>query len=120
MLWQLNSLPFKTTVWFCALSFLIYSVSCLTTLRMRLEFERYGLARFRTLTGLLQLIGVVGLLVGLRLPIIGILTTVGFTIQMLLALIVRIKIGDSCLQGFPAVLYCALNAGMLVGYFDAV
>lgn len=120
MLWQLNSLPFKITVWFCALSFLIYSISCLTTRRMRLEFERHGLAQFRTLTGLFQLFGVAGLLVGLQFPVIGVFTTIGFTIQMLLAVGVRIKIRDSAIQCSPAGLYCTLNAGLLVGYLDAL
>ncbi|MFT4688687.1 MAG: hypothetical protein ACI9OD_000885 [Limisphaerales bacterium] len=118
--WKLDSLPFKTAVLFCALSFLIYSVSCLTTARMKLEFERYGLARFRTLTGSLQLLGVAGLLVGIQYPTIGAVTAGGFTVQMLLALGVRLRINDSVIECFPAGAFCALNAGLFAGYLDAV
>lgn len=112
----MNSLPFNWIVVFCAGSFTIYAVSCLTSAHMKREFLRYGLAKYRVPTGALQLLGVVGLLVGLKLPAIGSLAAAGFTAQMLLALWVRRRIHDSLLQCVPAFVYMALNAWLCAQY----
>ena len=112
----MNPLPIQLVAAFCVISFLIYSITCLTTNHMKREFERYGLARFRILTGGLQLLGVIGLLVGLHRPVIGILAASGFAIQMLLALWVRHTINDRAIQRFPALLYLSLNAWLVVEF----
>jgi len=112
----MKPLPLQFVAAFCAISFLIYSVSCLVSDHMKREFERYGLARYRLLTGVLQQLGVVGLLVGLYQPLIGILAAAGFTIQMLLALWVRRSINDSAIQCLPALLYMSLNAWLMVEF----
>lgn len=112
----MNSLPFNLIVIFCAASFSIYSISCLTGAHMKREFLRYGLAQYRALTGALQLLGVAGLLVGLKLPVIGSLAAAGFTVQMLLALWVRRRIKDSLLQCVPAFVYMSLNAWLCAHY----
>ncbi len=63
-------------LYFCsalsAVSFLWYAVDCLTTVRMKLEFERYGLGRYRILTGILQICGAVGLGIGYAVPLFGV------------------------------------------------
>lgn len=77
---------------------------------MRREFERFGLARFRLITGMLQLAAATGLLLGLLLPWISILASGGLALQMSAGLMVRIKIGDSLLQCFPALFYFILSS----------
>ena len=42
--------------------FLFYGILCLTSLSMLNDFQRYGLANLRTLTGVLELCGGIGLL----------------------------------------------------------
>ncbi len=111
-------------LYFCSalssVSFLWYAIDCLTTERMKLEFERYGLSRYRMLTGILQICGVVGLWIGYAVPVIGVLAASGLVIQMLLALGVRIKIKDGFLNSLPAVFYLILNAGLVYLYLEGV
>ncbi len=77
---------------------------------MQQEYARYGLTRFRNLVGGLQLLGAVGLLVGLHQPWAGLMGSGGLALLMMLGVGVRIKIKDSLLQTLPAFAYMILNA----------
>ncbi len=44
--------------------FLYYGMACLVAGGMADEFERYGLSRFRRVTGALEVLGALGLLAG--------------------------------------------------------
>jgi len=84
---------------------------------MILEFKRFGLNDFqRSATGILQLFGAAGLIVGLFVPIIGLLASAGLATMMLIAFLVRVKIGDGILQSAPAILFLLLN-GWISGLF---
>ncbi|MGC6425198.1 MAG: DoxX family protein [Lentimonas sp.] len=93
---------------FCSVSFLFYGLSCLFAKQMVLEFERYGLARFRALTGALQLLASTGLLIGLELPMLGGTAAAGLAAQMACGLAVRVKIGDPWWRCLPAAGYMLL------------
>jgi hypothetical protein len=95
---------------FCAVSFIGYGTSCLVSRHMVREFERYGLARYRVLTGVLQLLGATGLLAGFQFPLIGALAAGGLSLQMLFGFGVRLKVGDRLLLGLPALTYMVLCA----------
>lgn len=101
---------FPSILIFCVVSFLGYGLSCLLAARMVGEFERYGLVRYRVLTGVLQVAGALGLLGGLRFPLIGTLAAGGLAALMLLGFGVRLKIHDGFLRSLPALLYLALSA----------
>ena len=58
----------QTIQLFCALSFLIYGLTCLRSGRMVYEFQRYGIPQYRHLTGILQLSAALGLLAGYIQP----------------------------------------------------
>jgi len=92
----------------CIVSFYFYGWSCLQTKYMVKEFKRYRLSRFRTLTGVLQLLGATGLVVGYTKPAIGGLAAAGLSLQMACGLGVRIGIGDSWLRCIPAGFYMIL------------
>jgi hypothetical protein len=95
---------------FTAVSFYLYGFSCLRSARMVAEFERYGLARFRALTGCLQLAGALGLTFGIwGYPLLGFWAAAGLSLQMAFGVAVRLRIGDSCWECLPALFYCALN-----------
>lgn len=94
---------------FTSLSFLAYGVSCLSSAWMKDEFERYGLARFRMLTGGLEIAGALGVVIGLRAPMIGFLAALGLTFLMIGALGVRLRIRDSLRQTLPSAIYLALT-----------
>lgn len=70
---------------------------------------RYHLEKERGMVGTLQICAALGLLVGLKLPWIGQAAAAGLTLMMLLAVGVRIRIGDSLLQTSQALLYLVLN-----------
>lgn len=72
---------------------------------MVLEFQRYGLSRFRTLTGALQVLAALGLLLGLVFPWIGGIAAGGLALQMACGLGVRVRIRDKWHQCLPAFIY---------------
>ena len=92
-----------------SISFLYYGVAAITTKTMQAEFERYGLDKFRVLTGCLQLLGGVGLLIGLKIPLILIISSAGLSLLMLMGFGVRIKIKDGFLLSSPSFLFMLLN-----------
>ena len=107
---------------FCILtivSFYAYGVSCSFTSHMVTEFERYGLASFRRLTGHLQILGATGLLVGLLIsPAVGFAAALGLSLQMLLGFCVRLWIKDSVLQCLPSFIYMSINAGLVFEFLS--
>ena len=111
---------FPATLLFCVVSFLGYGLSCLLTARMNREFERYGLVRFRVLTGLLQIAGALGLLGGLRFPLIGATAAGGLTLLMLLGFGVRLKIRDGIARSLPALLYLIVSAWLCAKFLASL
>lgn len=82
------------------------------------EFKRFGLSNSqRKLTGILQLLGAGGLLVGLVAPLAGILSAGGFTAMMFVAFIVRLKIKDSALQSLPSVIFMMMNLWLAYSFY---
>jgi len=96
-----------------AAAFLGYGVACLASQRMDAEFKRYGLARFRRLVGALECMGALGLLAGHFSPPILVLAAAGLTLLMVLAVVTRVRIGDSLVQALPAIVLLVLNAFVL-------
>jgi hypothetical protein len=99
---------------FVSLSFLGYGATCLFSNRMAAEFERYRLARWRTLVGLLEVAGALGVLAGLMVPIVGLLAASGLSILMLGGVGVRLRIRDGFVQTLPAATYLALTLYLTV------
>ena len=90
-------------------SFLIFGIACLVSKHMVLEFERYGLSRFRRLTGSLEVLGALGLLGSYLYPPVAALAAGGLAVMMLLGVLTRIRIRDSLLATLPAVVLLASN-----------
>ena len=96
--------------WFSSLAFIYFGMNCFYSKFIISEFKRYELPEYRKLTGFLQLIGAVGLLIGLYFnPIILLLASIGLCILMLAGFIVRIKIKDNFVKSSPAFTFAALN-----------
>lgn len=94
---------------FSAVSFLFFGIGCLRSPYLIAEFERYSVPQFRTLTGLLQLLGGLGILGGFYWNPLQLFSCFGLALLMLFGVGVRIKIKDSFIQCFPAAFYCFLN-----------
>jgi hypothetical protein len=96
------------------ISFLVYGSRCLCAAEMVREFKRWGVPHLRYVTGLLELLGALGLLVGQWMPWIGFLAAAGLSLLMLCGVFVRIRIRDTLLQTLPAVAF--LIVSVLVTY----
>jgi hypothetical protein len=92
-----------------SLSFLFYGVSYFISPHMKNEFERFKLERLALLVILLEIVGALGLLIGLWYTPLLLLSSGGLGLLMLLGLIVRIKLKDSLWISLPALFYMLLN-----------
>jgi hypothetical protein len=86
-----------------------YGLSCFTSRTMIAEFDRYGLPRLRILTGVLQLAGTTGLILGHRSRAILLISAGGLALMMFFALMTRIKIRDPLYAALPSLSLCLLN-----------
>lgn len=96
------------------LSFLRYGIEILFRIRMREEFLRYGMPRLRIFVGVMEIVGGVGVLLGLAFAPLGALAAAGLALMMILGLIVRIEIHDAPRLMVPAAALGALNAALTV------
>ena len=99
---------------FSSAAFLGYGLWCVTSLWMEREFARFGLAHLRVLTGSLEVLGGVGLLVGLSWPPALWLSSGGLALLMLCGVGVRVRVGDGLVQMVPALGLMLLNLYILV------
>ena len=82
--------------------FITYGLLCLLSDHMVEEFKRYGLSKFRTLTGALEVLGGLGMFVGLFFKPLLLFSAGGLTILMLLGVITRIRVSDPLIETLPA------------------
>ncbi len=95
--------------------FLWYGGACLVANGMAAEFRRFGLSRYRTLTGALEVLGAIGLAAGYALPIVGVFSAVGLATLMLLGVVTRIRVRDSILESAPAAFLLFVN--LFIAYY---
>ncbi len=93
-----------------SLSFIAYGIAYFITPQMKIEFKRFGLEKVGTLTAVLEILGAVGLLVGLKFQLILLISAGGLALLMFLGVAVRIKIKDSFWISLPATFFMILNA----------
>jgi hypothetical protein len=77
---------------------------------MKNEFQRFGLEKMATFVIVLEIIGAVGLLVGLLNTPILLVASGGLAALMFLGVLVRIKVKDSVWVSLPAAFFMAVNA----------
>ena len=95
-------------------SFLGYGAVCAFTGAMIEEFERYGLPGIRRLTGILEILGGLGILAGYFYPVLVTAASACLALLMLAAIIVRIRIGDSFVAMLPALVLLGINVFVLM------
>ena len=81
---------------------------------MKNEFKRFNLEKKGLLIIILQFLGATGLLVGLKINVILIISSSGLALLMFLGLAVRIKLKDSLWSSSPALFYMTLNAYIFI------
>ena len=92
-----------------SLSFFGYAVSYFISPHMKIEFKRFGLGKIGLLTIILEFIGAVGLIVGLKFNLLLVVSSFGLALLMLVGLIVRIRLKDTIWVSLPALLFMGLN-----------
>lgn len=92
------------------ISFIVYGVTYFTWPHMKNEFRRFGLEKLGLLIAILELAGAFGLLVGLLLNSILLISSGGLVVLMFLGVVVRLKTGDSLRATSPALFYMLLNS----------
>lgn len=86
---------------------------------MRKEFIRFGYPRQRVLTGILQLLGALGLILGYFIhPVMALSAAVGLTVMMAFGFYVRLAIRDHLYAASPALIYALLNLYLSVHYYQ--
>ena len=100
-------------------AFLIYGVLCFNSKFMVDDFHRFGIERMRVLTGVLEVLGGAGLLIGLAwLPGLR-LASGGLTLLMLIAFAIRVHVRDSVALSLPSFLFMLLNLYIFVRAVEA-
>lgn len=94
--------------------FILYGVLCAFTPSMVADFHRFHLENLRILTGVLEILGGTGLLVGLKWRPALWLSAAGLALLMLIAFAVRLKMRDSVALSTPSFLLMLLNAYILI------
>lgn len=92
-----------------AILFAWFGFNALFSESMVVEFKRYGLARFRVLTGALQVAGSLGILVGHFYRPVLLISAGGLTAMMFLGVITRVRIKDPLYAALPAFALGVLN-----------
>ena len=93
-----------------SLSFMGYGIAYFKSPQMKSEFKRFGLEKAGALTAILELLGAVGLLVGLKYHLILLISAGGLSILMFLGVAIRIKVRDTLWITLPAMFFMILNA----------
>lgn len=96
-------------IYISSFSFFFFGLLCFFSPRLVVEFERYGLKNFRVFTGLLQVAGALGLFMGLKNRMILLLSSLGLSLLMFFAFVVRIQISDPIHLMLPSLLFAFLN-----------
>jgi len=89
--------------------FAFYGALAVFSENMVAEFERYGLAKYRVLVGVCELLGALGLGVGLVFHPVLILASLGLGVLMVLGVFTRVRIRDPFLLVLPAFSLMIIN-----------
>lgn len=81
---------------------------------MKSEFKRLNLERIGLLTIILELIGSIGLIVGLIYTPILLISSGGLALLMFIAILFRLKSKDTLWVSLPALFYMLLNTYILI------
>lgn len=77
---------------------------------MKNEFKRFGLEKMGLFTIILEILGALGLLIGVLYHPILIISSLGLSLLMFAGVLVRIKVKDNIWISLPAFLYMLVNA----------
>lgn len=97
------------------LVFLYYGWTLLFANGLAADFDRFGMAHLRTLTGTLELFGALGLVAGVFIPALAVISAAGLALLMAVALLIRLRFRDPAREAAPAAILMGIN-GFLAWY----
>jgi hypothetical protein len=97
-----------------AAAFLFYGLACVLSAKLVAEFERYQLARWRVLVGLLEVAGALGLIAGWWFPPLQTAAAAGLFLLMLCGLWARWRIRDPWYAMLPAFVLAVINLAIVL------
>jgi len=100
---------YNIAIYLSSLSFFIYFISYFISPFMKDEFKRLNLEKIGLLTITLELMGSIGLLVGMLYNPILIISSGGLALLMFIAILFRLKSKDTLWVSLPAIFYMLLN-----------
>lgn len=110
------NLAFESLRVLSIVAFLGYGSLCVAGRSMVSEFERFGLARFRVLTGVLEVLGALGLLASYAIGALVPVAAGGLSLLMFLGVLTRVRLRDTFGQIFPALALMAVNAYLVYAW----
>lgn len=87
-----------------------YGIAYFSSSKLKQDFIRFGLAKAGALTAILEIMGALGLLFGLKFRCILLVSSAGLALLMVLGVAVRLKARDSIWLMLPAMFFMVLNA----------
>lgn len=96
------SLLYQASKVLSILLFLYYGLAVLVSDAMTGEFERFGLPRFRKLTGVLEILGSLALVLGYFVSPFTVVAAGGLALMMAAGIVIRLRCGDSLVDALPA------------------
>jgi DoxX-like family len=108
------TLLLRTLAVLSSVLFLWYGLHSLLGDGMTADFARFGLSNYRRVTGGFEVLGALGVLAGLFVPPLMVVSAGGLSVLMLLGVITRVRVGDSWVHIVPALLLCLLNGYLSV------
>ena len=97
-----------------SISFLYYGIIYFLSPQMKNEFKRFGFEKAGAITAILEILGGIGLLVGLKFPLILLISAGGLALLMVLGVAIRVKVKDSFFLSLPAFFFMILNSYIFI------
>ncbi len=104
----------RVLAWLSGGAFLIYGATCLGSSSMVEDFRRFGMPWLRLPTGVLEVLGGAGLLVGLKWPPALWISSAGLALMMLIAFGVRLWMRDSVPASLPSLTLSLVNSYIFI------
>ncbi len=101
-------------------AFLFYGIACLLSPKLKVEFTRYQLARWRVLVGWLEISGALGLVVGQWFPLLKVAAAAGLVLLMLCGLWARWRVRDPWSAMAPAFVLAVVNFFIFLSAFRSL
>ena len=83
---------------------------------MKKEFVRFQLEKFTILVGCLEILGGVGLLIGIFFTPLLIFSSAGLSVLMFLGVLTRIRLKDNFIMILPAFFFLILNGYLFLKF----